>query len=102
MTVTILPEWEEELDILKKEVFYNASKSELIRYLIKTGLNQIKKENCTLEIEQGDFMKREQTTIRLPVELKEKLQQEAMKKGYTIKDLIVFIIRNYFLNIQPK
>lgn len=51
MTVTILPEWEEELDILKKEVFYNASKSELIRYLIKTGLNQIKKENCTLEIE---------------------------------------------------
>ncbi|WP_250278010.1 ribbon-helix-helix domain-containing protein [[Clostridium] colinum] len=44
MTVTLLPEWEEELDTLKKESFYNTSKSELIRYLIKTGLNQIKKE----------------------------------------------------------
>lgn len=44
MTVTLLPEWEEELNILKKEDFYNTSKSELIRYLIKTGLNQIKKE----------------------------------------------------------
>ena len=40
MTVTLLPEWEEELNILKKEDFYNTSKSELIRYLIKTGLKQ--------------------------------------------------------------
>ena len=44
MTVTLLPEWEEELNFLKKEDFYNAFKSELIRYLIKTGLEQIKKE----------------------------------------------------------
>ena len=47
-------------------------------------------------------MEREQTTIRLPVDLKEKLQQEAFRKGYTIKDLIVFIIRNYFSSIQLK
>nr|DAZ33243.1 MAG TPA: hypothetical protein [Caudoviricetes sp.] len=43
-------------------------------------------------------MEIKQTTIRLPVELKEQLQQEAFKKGYTLKDLIVFIIKNYFLN----
>lgn len=41
-------------------------------------------------------MEREQTTIRLPVELKEKLQQEAEIRGYTIRDLIVVILWNYF------
>ena len=37
-------------------------------------------------------MEREQTTIRLPAELKERLQQEADKRGYTITDLIMFIL----------
>lgn len=34
----------------------------------------------------------QQTTIRLPAELKEPLQQEADRKGYTVRDLIVFIL----------
>ncbi len=55
MTVTLLPEWEEELNILKKEDFYNTSKSELIRYLIKTGLNQIKKEKNLRRNKNGQY-----------------------------------------------
>ena len=35
---------------------------------------------------------REQTTIRLPRELKEQLQREADRRGYTITDLILFIL----------
>ena len=39
---------------------------------------------------------KEQTTIRLPAELKEKLQQEAERKGYSITELIIFILwENY-------
>lgn len=41
-------------------------------------------------------MERAQTTIRLPVELKEQLQREAKEKGYTLRDLIVFILWDYF------
>lgn len=37
-------------------------------------------------------MEREETTIRLPVELKEKLQQEANRRGITLHDFIVFIL----------
>lgn len=44
-------------------------------------------------------MERKQTTIRLPNELKEKLQQEADRKGYTIKDLVMFILWRYLENI---
>lgn len=47
-------------------------------------------------------MKREQTTIRLPGELKEKLQQEADRRGYTAKDLVMFIIWNYLENNAPE
>lgn len=47
-------------------------------------------------------MEREQTTIRLPAELKDKLQQEADRLGYTLKDMIMFILRDYFQNISPK
>ncbi len=47
-------------------------------------------------------MEREQTTIRIPADLKEKLQKEAEKKGYTTKDLIVFILWEYFQTIFPK
>lgn len=41
-------------------------------------------------------MESEQTTIRLPEELMEKLKQEADAKGYTAKDLIIFILWKYF------
>ena len=41
-------------------------------------------------------MQKEQITIRLPAELKEKLQQETDKKGYTLNDLIKFILIDYF------
>ena len=37
-----------------------------------------------------------QTTIRLPAELKEILEQEASKRGYTMKDLVIIIFREYF------
>ena len=37
-------------------------------------------------------MKWKQTTIRLPVELKEQLQQEADRRGTTLHDFIVFIL----------
>ncbi len=40
-------------------------------------------------------MERAQKTIRLPIELKERLQQEAYKKGITLKDVIVFILQDY-------
>mgnify|MGYP006067305035 CR=1 FL=1 len=45
MTVTLLDEWEKDIEMLKKEKFYNTSKSELIRFLIKTGLEEVKKTN---------------------------------------------------------
>lgn len=37
----------------------------------------------------------EQITIRLPAELKEAIQREADKRGYTVTDLIVFILWEY-------
>ena len=37
-------------------------------------------------------MEREQTTIRLPSELKEQLQREADERGYPMKDLLMFIL----------
>lgn len=43
-------------------------------------------------------MEREQITIRLPAELKERLQQEAKRKGQTMKDVILFILYSYFRN----
>lgn len=46
---------------------------------------------------------REQITIRLPAGLKEELKQEAEKRGYTVTDLIVFILWNYVHStIVPK
>lgn len=41
-------------------------------------------------------MEKVQTTIRLPAELKEMLAQEASKRGYTIKDLVIIILSEYF------
>ena len=40
-------------------------------------------------------MEQVQTTIRLPAELKKKLEQEADRRGYTLKDLILFILWDF-------
>lgn len=37
-------------------------------------------------------MNRKQTTLRLPVELMEKLREQAEEKGIPIKDLVVLIL----------
>lgn len=47
-------------------------------------------------------MKREQTTVRLPSKLKEILQREALAKGYTLKDLLIFILYQHFQNIEQE
>ena len=36
--LTLLPEWEEKLLKLKKEKFFNTTKSEMFQYLISLGL----------------------------------------------------------------
>ena len=41
MTVNILPECEPALMRLKKEIFYNHSRSEMLRYVITVGLNSL-------------------------------------------------------------
>lgn len=38
---------------------------------------------------------KKQMTIRLPVDLREELQREADRRGYTETDLIVFILWNF-------
>lgn len=47
-------------------------------------------------------MEREQITIRLPVELKADLQQEADRRGITLHDLITFIFWKEKLCTVPK
>ena len=47
-------------------------------------------------------MNREQTTIRLPAELKEQIQKEADYRGMPLKDLILFILYRYFENTAPR
>lgn len=44
--VTLLPEWEPELDKLKKERFYNDTQAEMFRYIIGRGLDSIKGEKA--------------------------------------------------------
>lgn len=43
-------------------------------------------------------MKSDRITIRLPIELKEKLQREADYKGYNISDIVIFAILDYLQN----
>lgn len=45
---------------------------------------------------------REQTTIRLPAELKEELQREADRQGVTLHDLIVFILWKELQHTVPE
>ncbi|AXU32561.1 Uncharacterised protein [Clostridioides difficile] len=47
-------------------------------------------------------MQREQTTIRLPRELKDKLLKQAKVKGYTLKDMVIFILKDYLQNISQE
>ncbi len=44
-------------------------------------------------------MEREQTTIRLPVELKQEIQKEAYNEGITFNQYVLIILRNW-LNHQ--
>ena len=45
------------------------------------------------------MIEKRQITSCLPVELKKKLQQEAEKRGYTVSDLVIFILHQYFENV---
>ncbi|MCI8947400.1 MAG: hypothetical protein HFI91_10150 [Lachnospiraceae bacterium] len=45
MTFVLTPEMEPLLDGIKKEMFYNCSRSEMIRALVDAGLNAIQNEN---------------------------------------------------------
>lgn len=45
---------------------------------------------------------REQTTLRLPAELKEKLQVEAERMGIPLKDLMIIIVENYLQSIAQE
>lgn len=45
---------------------------------------------------------REQTTLRLPVELMERLRRQAQEMGYTVNDLIMFILRGYLRSTSPE
>lgn len=42
-TVSITPEMDKQLDELKRNLFYNKTNSEMIRELIKKGLQEIRK-----------------------------------------------------------
>lgn len=43
--ISLLPEWEPELDHLKKEHFYNDTQAEMFRCLIRLGLDALKNES---------------------------------------------------------
>lgn len=51
--VTLRPEWELELDQLKKEQFYNETRAEMFRYIIACGLDTLKTEKTAKE-KMGD------------------------------------------------
>lgn len=42
-------------------------------------------------------LSREQTTIRLPPELLEELRREADRRGYPVKDLVMFILYDWLI-----
>lgn len=42
--VTMRPEWEPELDRLKKDQFYNVTRAEMYRQLIQRGLESVRAE----------------------------------------------------------
>ena len=44
VTVTVPEEWEKDLDSLKKDEFYDKTRADMLRYLIKLGLEESKKD----------------------------------------------------------
>ena len=46
-----------------------------------------------MKTKQKNQMEREQTTIRLPVELKKKLQQEADKRGISFNAIMILFLQ---------
>ena len=42
--VTLMPEWEDALDKLKKDKFYNDSQASMFRYLISLGLEKLQED----------------------------------------------------------
>lgn len=53
-------------------------------------------------LEGGEEMEREQTTIRLPAELMEKLKQEAEKLGMSFNALLLMILNEAQSHHQKK
>jgi predicted DNA-binding protein len=53
--------------------------------------------NCKENQAQGDTMNdnKPTTSIRLPVDLKAKLQAESEKQGRTLSNLIIYILKQY-------
>ncbi len=51
-------------------------------------------------MKEGGNMERVQMTIRLPTEIMDKLRQQAEEMGYTVKDLIVFILYYHLKKIH--
>lgn len=49
--VTLLPEWESELDQLKKDQFYNETQAEMFRCIISRGLDAMRQEKVVKEKE---------------------------------------------------
>lgn len=49
MTFVVTPEVEELLNSVKKEMFYNRTKSDMIRELVSAGVRAIKAEKATKE-----------------------------------------------------
>lgn len=56
----------------------------------------------TRDSKRGESVERGQTTIRLPCELMDRLRREADKKGYTAKDLLVFLLWDYMELSKPE
>lgn len=50
--ITLLPEWESQLDKLKREQFYKETQAEMFRYIIGRGLKAIESERVDGEREE--------------------------------------------------
>lgn len=44
--ITLLPEWETELNQLRNEQFYDKSQSDMFKYIISRGLDALKQEKA--------------------------------------------------------
>jgi metal-responsive CopG/Arc/MetJ family transcriptional regulator len=53
-TISITPEIEYDLDIIKKEYFYKSNRNEMIRTLIVKGLDSLRAENQFNPITEGE------------------------------------------------